>query len=251
MPDWTHCPGAVPLTNPVYHSTIPYQASGRAKPDVTVESSGRVLSLAGIKVDEIAQLGPNISDFPKDIRLITYHDETYRLAVQGASDPYPFKSKQTRVEAFWRTLAGDVTPEARPAPAILGFQYQSWVEQLNILKLWYDNVKVIPRPNPLDLPWNGFQDDIPDTLDWDSAMGRCARHRRFCVTKKGYMGMVPPLCKPTDVVCIIPGAETPYIIRRSSDDDNTYELVGECYVHGMMDGEMLVAPREVERLVFV
>lgn len=121
------------------------------------------------------------------------------------------------------------------------------------MKLFYDNMlKSYRDPTPSTLPWNlGFQDDMPDTLDWVSAMGRCARDRRFCVTNKGYMGLVPPLCKPTDMVCIIPGAETPYVIRRSSDDNNMYKLVGECYVYGMMDEEMLVAPREVERLVIV
>ncbi len=64
--------------------------------------------------------------------------------------------------------------------------------------------------------------------------------RRFCITKQGYMGLVPPLCKPGDLVYIILGAETPYIVcRRRSADQSTYELLGECYVHGMMDGEML------------
>lgn len=64
--------------------------------------------------------------------------------------------------------------------------------------------------------------------------------------------MVLPLCEPSDLVCIILEAETPYIIRRRSDnDDNTlYEIVGECYMHGMMDGEMLEVG-EVEQLNFV
>jgi hypothetical protein len=39
-----------------------------------------------------------------------------------------------------------------------------------------------------------------------------------------------------DVVVVLYGGRTPFLLRRK--DDGTWILVGECYVHGMMNGEV-------------
>ena len=70
-------------------------------------------------------------------------------------------------------------------------------------------------------------------------MAQCAGGRRLCITKKEYMGMVPPLCEPTDVVCVILGAETSSITRRDDNDGAFSELVRELHVHSITDGETM------------
>ena len=40
-----------------------------------------------------------------------------------------------------------------------------------------------------------------------------------------------------DLVAIIMGADVPFVLR--STGVGTYELVGDCYIHGVMDGEAL------------
>jgi hypothetical protein len=60
--------------------------------------------------------------------------------------------------------------------------------------------------------------------------------RGFFVTKRGYLTLAPRYTKPGDLVCLIFGAEVPFVLR---PDGLRYRLVGECYVHGMMDGEGL------------
>lgn len=259
VPDWTHQSRGNFLT---YNCASKYQASGKKEPRIRVEPTSRILSLATIKVDEIAQLGPSNCHCTRDDNIsiggigtslesqfdgpevLAWHRETYQLVLQGVGDVYPFKPNQTRLEAFWRTLAGDVTPAARPAPAKLGLDYHTWLEHLNDMPLLCSRAASI-------LPVPSRQDRTLELSTWMTAMAQCAEGRRLCITNRGYMGMVPPRCEPTDVVCIILGAETPYIIRRSGDNDTSYELVGECYMHGMMDGEMMVEPVEVEQLAFV
>jgi hypothetical protein len=66
--------------------------------------------------------------------------------------------------------------------------------------------------------------------------------RRVAVTKKGYLAIVPPRSEAGDVVGIVLGAETPFVFRASEGKEREYALVGECYVHGIMDGEVLVDP---------
>jgi hypothetical protein len=54
------------------------------------------------------------------------------------------------------------------------------------------------------------------------------------------MGLGPESMETDDLVCIISDARTPFVIRKcSGDSDKEYRLVGEAYVHGMMQGEAL------------
>ena len=63
-------------------------------------------------------------------------------------------------------------------------------------------------------------------------------YRRFAISTLGYMGLVPREARAGDLICIIFGATTPNILRPLESGGNMrYELVGHCYMHGLMDGE--------------
>ena len=73
-----------------------------------------------------------------------------------------------------------------------------------------------------------------------SAATRPSYMRSFFATKGGYIGMGPAYSKPGDRVCLIMGLNAPYIVRTTEDrNPSRVELIGEAYVHGMMDGEMM------------
>jgi Heterokaryon incompatibility protein (HET) len=63
-----------------------------------------------------------------------------------------------------------------------------------------------------------------------------AAYRTFFVTKDGQIGMGPDNLQEGDVVCVLFGGMVPFILR---PEDGHYLLVGECYCHGMMQGEMI------------
>jgi hypothetical protein len=71
--------------------------------------------------------------------------------------------------------------------------------------------------------------------------------RRPFVSVKGFVGLAPKHVKEGDVVVIFPGARFPYVIRRC--DDGMYVLVGEAYVHGIMDGEVVIEGCATEEFV--
>ncbi|KAI0099634.1 heterokaryon incompatibility protein-domain-containing protein, partial [Nemania sp. FL0031] len=50
-------------------------------------------------------------------------------------------------------------------------------------------------------------------------------------------GLAPQGCKVSDIVCILLGCSVPVVLSR--DRESLYKVVGEAYVHGMMDGEAL------------
>jgi len=58
--------------------------------------------------------------------------------------------------------------------------------------------------------------------------------RRFFVTGAGRLGIGPRCMQPGDVIVVLRGGSKPFILRKKSDG---YWLLGEAYVHGIMDGE--------------
>lgn len=86
--------------------------------------------------------------------------------------------------------------------------------------------------------------------------------RRFFVTQnRRLIGIGPRILQPGDKICVFFGACTPFVIRpwrrprsgcmdhkshekkgnEDEDGETRYELVGECYVDGLMDGQVLNA----------
>jgi hypothetical protein len=71
--------------------------------------------------------------------------------------------------------------------------------------------------------------------------GRC-----FAVTARGFFCLVPAVSMVGDGVAIFSGAATPFIIRDTSPRNTgqemlhiNAELIGDAYVHGIMDGETI------------
>ncbi len=60
--------------------------------------------------------------------------------------------------------------------------------------------------------------------------------RRFFTTLGGYMGIGPPGMRPGDLICVLLGGNVPWVVRQEGHE---YILIGECYVHGNMDGEFM------------
>jgi hypothetical protein len=77
------------------------------------------------------------------------------------------------------------------------------------------------------------------------------------------MGRVPPSTEIGDSIRTFTGRRTPYILRQTggqplktgedsrAEESSTfsYILVGECYMHGMMDGEMINLGKLVEEFI--
>jgi len=80
---------------------------------------------------------------------------------------------------------------------------------------------------------------------------RTALHNRaFFITKGGLMGVGPKQTRPGDEVAVLSGSRIPFVLRRTETsitelDLNImrqrliwqYEVLGDCYVHGIMKGE--------------
>lgn len=64
-----------------------------------------------------------------------------------------------------------------------------------------------------------------------------------------FMGTVPWNTENEDYVVLLEGFRTPFVLRRSgegSDGNDEFTVIGDCYVHGVMDGELLSWADEVD-----
>lgn len=87
------------------------------------------------------------------------------------------------------------------------------------------------------------QGGAQDPLNLARAIARNCANRRFVFTSssKRYLALVPPTTRVTDIICIFSGSECPIVLRpetRASDGHTVYRVVGDCYVHEMMYGEV-------------
>ncbi|KAM0254725.1 hypothetical protein ACHAQJ_006507 [Trichoderma viride] len=64
---------------------------------------------------------------------------------------------------------------------------------------------------------------------------------------KDLFGLAPRETKEGDLVCILFGCTVPVVLRPMKDPE-FYQLVGEAYVHGVMDGEAMLSSEVVNRM---
>lgn len=88
-------------------------------------------------------------------------------------------------------------------------------------------------PNPHELPTDaGTNEKELAHCRW--AFYDACHHRRICTTARHLPCLVPKITEVGDVLAILFGASTPYVLRPCGD---VYEIIGQAYVYGMMHGE--------------
>ena len=63
------------------------------------------------------------------------------------------------------------------------------------------------------------------------------RHKRLITTRKGGVGMGPHEARKGDKIVLLLGCRLPVILRKREDE--SYILIGEAYIHGIMNGEAM------------
>ncbi|KAK3179092.1 hypothetical protein OEA41_001231 [Lepraria neglecta] len=68
-----------------------------------------------------------------------------------------------------------------------------------------------------------------------TSMKAATHYRRFTWTNRGYMGLMHPRAKERDLICTLYGGQVLYVLREHGPNEHSF--IGECYIHGLMDGE--------------
>jgi len=103
----------------------------------------------------------------------------------------------------------------------------------------YEQVKADPLESTRGVTFLDARDSILQAI--------CKR--RLVISRRGYIGLAPADAEVGDEIHLLAGGNVPYVLRRRSGD-LAFTFVGECYVHGIMFGELVEKgyPPRMERV---
>jgi hypothetical protein len=134
----------------------------------------------------------------------------------------PYKANCGRREAFWRTLVANGNEDGHNLDHVVNHDFGGRFEA------WMNGGHADIQNGEYIHPFN------------TSAISRLL-YRSFIVTESGYLGQGSCGPQKGDLVCILKGARVPFVLRPRKDE--YFELVGEAYVHGVMNGEFVRSAR--------
>ncbi|KAF2160185.1 hypothetical protein M409DRAFT_29266 [Zasmidium cellare ATCC 36951] len=205
VPDWRAFPYAFRVPEPGY------QASGASRAEFR-ELPGSRLEVIGILHDKVV-FAPDSSEVDAKSLL-----EYIRALQPPGLHNESYVTGEPLLNAWFLTLALDLLRERFPKRFFP--HYAHWEKTvLEILGKDSENKSLTKMAN--------LTNTIRDTL---TDMG-------YFRTAQGYIGFGPYAVEPDDHVCVVLGVPTPMVIRPSGN--NTYQVIGWAYVHGLMDSEAL------------
>lgn len=246
VPDWSRS-----ITNPLQipnddHMTMEpkFYASGKTTQTPSVVVNGRSLSLDGYVYDKIYKVG----EFPRRLSsnevpiLETFSwpgewlIEILRLTYQRN---HHFSTFEERLRAAARSSTGG-TAYLRTAQLSRAGDSR-FEEAAFLLRNGINNIKnkYIKSEAERFLANEGLKQRLQNMNMLhlhlsNEIIGRSPKRLPF-ITSKGHMCLGADNIQEGDCVAIIKGAEVPYILRLQQT--GSYQLIGEAYVDGIMDGE--------------
>lgn len=213
--------------------TASYRASGSASSCVQTSTNPNSITVRAIVLDTISKciLQPDIelswrSDDAevKDYRksLLDWIDELKSLLHSSHYYHNPDKN------VLWRTLIGNVKGMGYPASDEYGDFFDAW-QSINKDIAKHGNASQCTR------------EAAEQAQEFNSSLNAMGK-RVALGTRNGLLGLGPRATQSGDLVCILLGAHTPFLIRENpavEGQEHAYQLVGECYMHGLMNGEGL------------
>ncbi|KAI1419219.1 HET-domain-containing protein [Xylaria sp. FL1777] len=217
---------------------------------LTTSTEQGSLWVSGITFDVVARISPmnySAGDKTKAIR-------NWRVMTGVEEEPdRPYPSGGTILDAFWRTLCFDTSASADPSQP--GLEYERAVPHDRVIHdtFWFISLlSLYDRPKH-DQLCGEFQDNLGGNV-FSQRVARTILDRRFFLTEKGYIGLAPDDVNEGDMICALAGGRLPFILRdasttskrlgKSTDIPRTYKLVGDAYLHGIMDGEAVAGVNE-------
>ncbi|KAH9204255.1 heterokaryon incompatibility protein-domain-containing protein [Leptodontidium sp. 2 PMI_412] len=117
----------------------------------------------------------------------------------------------------------------------------NWATLPNGSALFVDRVVTLDRQ---ELSVQEYQ----TLLDFSTAMALACAGRPYIATSEQLLGLGCPGIQAGDVVVVLYGCTVPYVMRPRRD--GSMEFVGDCYVHGLMNGEELLRDERNEDEMF-
>ena len=177
-----------------------------------------------------------------------------------------YGSESATKEAFWRTIVANTVRSNQPAPtehctvlepSIWNIGIHGVDDNIYGLKDFYHRNKSLmifnqtlsqliygPKKTTTQRIKKQFRNpsrllqETPLQRDATLRAMRVLGWRRLVTTYGGYLGLVPAGAILGDVIAVVMGCDVPLVLRPVMGETSRFTLIGECYVHGVMSGEV-------------
>jgi hypothetical protein len=232
------------------YSGLGFKASGNLEVGISISQQADTVSITGYVIDVVERVGtqnitPVMSNpYMTDMRTLILEMASEQAAVEECDDitrvaqpiyltGEPFKSVYWRLTMCNPTLSGQVPPST----------YANVKQDFRYMVKHFDDF-LHPRQQKFD---RKRVRNMKDFKYYSTTVGKWSSGRSFCATANNYLGWVAKGVRPGDFVCILKGAEVPFVLRM---EDENWNIHGDCYIHGIMDGEA-VSEDGLEEQTFV
>jgi hypothetical protein len=213
-------------------TTIRQQQLRSKAPAPTISSDWKSLSLNGLLVDEVEQVNTvyEVSD-EEDLNYQRMWDiMSSAKKLMAGRDSKEHESDQEH-DSLWRTMIGDLVMAEYPVERAKATHASDFLE----IERAFQNGEFPQQDRRPGAP------PYAKNKLFESLCGMVPNHA-FFTTRKGYLGMGPATTSPGDQVWVFYQGNVPFVMRKTNTNNvengcHDLCLVGDAYVHGVMDGQ--------------
>ena len=253
------------------NTELPFLAATKLSPKVYFENSNTYsVGFDGVCIDMVEISISLIEEIPLDSELVIQRAvesiQLFRNAFSSRATTNSYPTGEDPWLAFARCMLlgnrlvdsqrnlGTTSPEA-------------------MLKMWEDWYECLvdnnaPSHSNVECSAEAFEALKEKHMAYTNAILTISVGRTYIITKSGYIGIGPFLVEAGDAVCIFDGAQTPFILRKVSgnelvpdelpatgqkdpdQDRERWNIIGDCYLHGFMDNEVVDSEWQEKRRQF-
>jgi hypothetical protein len=232
---------------------------------IMILKSLRVLNLCNLQ-----KSSPNLPSWIPDLSVSRYEAGINDVGASGRSEHYAYFSAAGKCLHLVGVAGGTINHVGQSIPdeaalsvtlaicrtwepSNLGEAYNGGGSMLDafVKSLVCGEIKEDRLPNAGDVPTleegrnavlSFLRNDRIDSSDnkYGYLMRRMLRGRTLCTASNGLIGAFLSAARIGDQICVALGSKTPLLLRPVPHQKDSYRLVGECYVAGLMDGEALL-----------
>ncbi|KAI1270831.1 HET-domain-containing protein [Xylaria sp. FL0933] len=237
VPDWRIFQSFI-LTEP----SSPHKAHGTSCPRLEIDDNTSLLRIQGLEIDTIeacsrslgaGEFYTNASPRQYEIAITHIWRDVCRQTHFDLSHTY--LNGESSFFAYMQTLSNGCIQIAKrehaqysdiPKSRWLMYAASYLVQALEGSDAVASDLREIARE--ADNEYNAEQ--------WSRSANGATENRAFARSRKGYFVLGPGIMNVGDIVCVLFGGKMPFCLRPCGSH---YLLVGECYVHGLMEGEAM------------
>jgi hypothetical protein len=197
-----------------------------------------LLHVETFSIDKISAIPQCTSS--EALALLPTSEQLLEIAGMERNIDQTYKTGGTWEDAYWQTLLG---------------QYEDKIDVSNPKDIYFRWKTAWYGPETEDNL--ALRNDV-NVYDFQHAVEMTLSGRQLFVSTQGYLGVGPSGMQHGDEIHIFSGARVPYVVRRSTPPykdtvskesevlQGRYRLLGCCYIHGIMDGELFKGEDKID-----